>query len=623
MAARPVFSSHRCVGGWDARTTDVSASNTLVDLGSIDGPRLALLRNQKERTCVFRNVCFDGQTRNSQMGSWVYFARSDEFRSAPKRVHANVDIWARGNFGNTDRISVDHHFELSRAAVPSSADGSTSWLETPTLVKVAALAPSNLGHFLGNGLYPAFVAAWRLFGDDAARSMPLQLLFAGHNQTDPSAMHARCMRWARQQQRGTSAAPTSLGARATAYCAAHAALVAKFVRHLLPGVSDAPLLWEESLGAELRRRSRRQLCVRQLVVGTGDLGFSTVHRLANTTFRRRPPQPLWGVFIEHVLRRIDRAADNATAPAGNAASLSTEASLSRLSALRSSRQPSQAALALAAMMGRDAASATASAQPEHAVLVVKRGRRTLLSEGYAALQTTMGQVLGSGATSLRVAALDAATMPLTTQLALVRNAAVGVTPDGGASFILAFLPRGGALVVLGALERWLWANDGRLRAFYCQPRRRDAQLPCSPPGAEAIALRQQVTADCYHVASILPCVEAMLARALEHVRLTWDRISGGAAVEQALAKFVPAPESAEPPPPIASTARWRGGSAPPPQRKQRRKDERRVARAEGRMQRAESRAAAAAAAAAAASTTTPSEEADADEAFSTDVEVVD
>ena len=50
-----------------------------------------------------------------------------------------------------------------------------------------------------------------------------------------------------------------------------------------------------------------------------------------------------------------------------------------------------------------------------------------------------------------------------------------MTPDGGASFVLAFLPRGGSLVVLGSLERWLWANDGRLRAQYCQLRR-DARL---------------------------------------------------------------------------------------------------------------------------------------------------
>ena len=103
--------------------------------------------------------------------------------------------------------------------------------------------------------------------------------------------------------------------------------------------------------------------------------------------------------------------------------------------------------------------------------------------------------------------------PLRAQLAHARRALVGLTPDGGTSFLLAFMPRGAAVgaratrtrtharsshtpearipvvlpvrtvrtplkllhiscvcacaaqaVVLGYLERWLWSYDSRVRA---------------------------------------------------------------------------------------------------------------------------------------------------------------
>ena len=98
---------------------------------------------------------------------------------------------------------------------------------------------------------------------------------------------------------------------------------------------------------------------------------------------------------------------------------------------------------------------------------------------------------------------------------------VGVTPDGGASFVLAFQPRGAALVVLGSLERWLWANDGRLRAFYCQPRKRDASERCSAP---ADGPADERAADCFALAAVAPCVQTMLRRALDHARIAWPEL---------------------------------------------------------------------------------------------------
>ena len=115
----------------------------------------------------------------------------------------------------------------------------------------------------------------------------------------------------------------------------------------------------------------------------------------------------------------------------------------------------------------------------------------------------MERVLG-----LRVEALDVAHMPLRDQLTHVRRSAVGLTPDGGASFVLAFLPAGGSLVVLGWLERWLWANDGRLRAFYCQPRRRDSKLPCPQVDGDGGA---PSAADCYALSAVQSCIETMLS----------------------------------------------------------------------------------------------------------------
>ena len=184
-----LHSSHVCLGGWDGGADALGRA----DLGSVDAPWARLVRNQKERTCLFRNVCFDGAREG-----WVYFARGNEFQHA-KRVRAAVDVWARGDFAQMGEISEDHSFALTHAALPASAE----WLPTPTVVKLAALAPSNFGHFLGNALYPAFAAAWRLFGE-RAKELPLQLLIVGPNQTDPRAMYSRCLQWAQHQRQQES-----------------------------------------------------------------------------------------------------------------------------------------------------------------------------------------------------------------------------------------------------------------------------------------------------------------------------------------------------------------------------------------------------------------------------------
>ena len=68
-------------------------------------------------------------------------------------------------------------------------------------------------------------------------------------------------------------------------------------------------------------------------------------------------------------------------------------------------------------------------------------------------------------------AIDVAHVPLAVQLAHVRAAAVGVTPDGGASFVLAFMPRGGAL----ASPR----QHPRLRRHVQLPERGRGPLPLS------------------------------------------------------------------------------------------------------------------------------------------------
>ena len=301
----PPYSSHVCLGGWDAGAD----ADGRADLGSVDAPWARLVRNQKERTCLFRNVCFDGKSSGSGSVGWTYYAQPHEFTGA-RRFRAGVDIWARGDFARMGEVSEDHTFALLRSAVPEHA----SWLPTHTVVKLAPLAPSNFGHFLGNALYPAFVAAWRMFGE-TTKALPLQLLLVGPNQTDPRSMRARCLRWAQHQQladnrrrrRYQPQLPKprlALDAQAQARCQSQAALTAKFATELLPGLSAAPLLWEGELPAEARRRSGGLICARRLLVGTGDLGFSTVYWLRNGT-RRRPPMALWDTFISHLLQRLD------------------------------------------------------------------------------------------------------------------------------------------------------------------------------------------------------------------------------------------------------------------------------------------------------------------------------
>ena len=107
-----LHSSHVCLGGWDGGADALGRA----DLGSVDAPWARLVRNQKERTCLFRNVCFDGAREG-----WVYFARGNEFQHA-KRVRAAVDVWARGDFAQMGEISEDHSFALTHAALPASAE---------------------------------------------------------------------------------------------------------------------------------------------------------------------------------------------------------------------------------------------------------------------------------------------------------------------------------------------------------------------------------------------------------------------------------------------------------------------------------------------------------------------
>lgn len=290
--------------------------------------------------------------------------------------------------------------------------------------------------------------------------------------------------------------------RAAARCASQAALVSKFLTQLSPGLSHAPPIWEESLLSAAARANGGMLCARQLIVGTGDLSFSTVHRLANSSNRRRPPQPLWGVFIEHMLRRLDAL--------GMGGLVTSPDRWSRAVTSQAAR------LAGTGVSAGDTPGHGAALRPNAAVLIVKHGRRALGREWYAPLQTEMHAVLG-----VPVTALDVARVPLRLQLSYVRRAAIGVTPDGGASFLLAFLPRGGSVVVLGTLERWLWANDGRLRTFYCQPRKQSEQstLPCPVTDAST-----RPSSDCYSLTALTPCLQTMLSRAREHVRLSWPEL---------------------------------------------------------------------------------------------------
>lgn len=625
-----IHSSHHCIGGWDVGA-DV---NGQVDLGSVDAPWPRLVRNQKERSCLFRNVCFNGSA-GAGSGSWVYFASDDEL-SAKTRMRAGVDVWARGDFGRMGEISEDHSFAIVRSAVPPAAIAESHAADA-MLIKLAALAPSNFGHFLGNALYPAFQAAWRFHGE-RAKELPLQLLVVGLNQSNASVSFERCLRWARQHEpqpvggggaragrrRGSigrhrkpiarqppaaaaaavaadstsaatgrgrrlgwlaAASDESLYARAVARCEQQAATISRFGRELLPGLSDAPLLWEsvstrpagqhrartrparhpELTGAQTqmpttppraparpthptagalpqltKQKASGLLCTRELLVGTGDLGFSTVYRLHNGT-RRRPPLLLWDTFVSHLLRRLDRrglADDQATASA-------VAAEARRFATAAAARHARSTALPATPSSLTMPSGAPGSAAPLHALLIVKHGRRAPLPSAYTPLRGLMEEVLHMAVVSLQPAGL-----PLAVQLAYARRACVGVAPDGGTSFLLAFLPRGGALLVLGSLERWLWSNDGRLRAFYCQPSKLDASqlcpaatdaatsavsTPASPTASSASAASVSVadlaasataalpppSADCYPFEAFSECARQMLERALAHVRLSW------------------------------------------------------------------------------------------------------
>ena len=125
----PRYSSHLCVGGWSV--------NGDADLGSVDVPQQLLARNAKERTCLFRDVCFRSR-RDGQAGQWVYFARQGEFRQR-RRFTAGVDIWARGNFGNTAGISEDHSFALVREPLPSHVRNSTQSCDSEALPLATSL----------------------------------------------------------------------------------------------------------------------------------------------------------------------------------------------------------------------------------------------------------------------------------------------------------------------------------------------------------------------------------------------------------------------------------------------------------------------------------------------------
>ena len=64
-------------------------------------------------------------------------------------------------------------------------------------------------------------------------------------------------------------------------------------------------------------------------------------------------------------------------------------------------------------------------------MVVKHGRRALLPAEYALLQAKAERALGAA-----VVAIDAGSMPLRLQLAHTRRSAIGISPDGGSSFLL-------------------------------------------------------------------------------------------------------------------------------------------------------------------------------------------
>lgn len=425
------------------------------DLGSLDAPLDQLARNQHERGCTFRNVCF------TPSGDWNYYAPPGEFEETTT-LHAAVDVWSRGGFGRglppKDRV-----LRVIHADVPETA----GWLATPTLVHISLFAPSNFGHFLGNGLFPAFQSVWRLLGGAAARDPSMQLLFAGPNQTD--VHHAY-----RQRQRCLRESMT-VGAKGNA--THHFAclegrtpdLISKFVRELVPGLSNEQPLWETSLAVLAAKQPAKLLCARRIIVGMGGQSFATVfEHTAGTSAggappamdHRRPSIPLWGDFVEHLARRI--------------------------------------------LLGEH------QGEPEHAVMLTKRGRRAPTSRAFLRLRT----VLAEGS-SLPLRVLDPSEMSVRDQLRAVSRAPIGMTPDGGTSLLCAFMPEGAAVIVLGSLERWAWANDRRVRAFYCTPQQRDRHLPCDVGS----------TNDCYEADAVVQCVrDRMLPRALLHASAAFPAV---------------------------------------------------------------------------------------------------
>mgnify|MGYP004320876589 FL=1 len=86
MTAAGRWSDHRCLGAPDAGL-DIGG----VDFGGSQTRRLH--RNQKERTCIFHNVCYDGALVDSKPAGWTYFAHPDEFVGLDAFA-AGVDVWA-------------------------------------------------------------------------------------------------------------------------------------------------------------------------------------------------------------------------------------------------------------------------------------------------------------------------------------------------------------------------------------------------------------------------------------------------------------------------------------------------------------------------------------------------
>jgi len=450
-------SSHHCLGGWDPVPPTESA-----DLGTVDAPWGQISRNQHERGCVFRNVCFRAG------GEWNYYAPLGEFEEV-ETLRAGVDVWSRGGFGR-NLPPKDQPFRVTHSALPAEV----GWLRSPTLVHVSLFAPSNFGHFLGNGLFPAFHAVWRLLGAAAATDPSMQLLFAGPNQTDPAhvqRVRRRCMRAKAGGVGGTPAAGRGCVDERIPE------RISKFVEGLVPGLSDAPPLWDESLARLAARERGGLICARRLLVGVGGLSFATVYEhddaagagtAQGEAVRRRPPLPLWSDFIEHMSRRLLR---------GNGA--------------------------------EDAESART------AVLIIKEGRRAPTGRAFERIRAAVAQLL-----PIRLRVVDPSGLSIREQLRIVSRAPLGIAPDGGTSLLGAFLPDGASLIVLGSLERWVWANDRRVRAFYCTPSERERHAHCDAGGSS----------DCYEAEAVLPCIKRrMLPRARAHAALTWPALLNSAA----------------------------------------------------------------------------------------------